>query len=265
MPEKPTYAIKDWDRIFENAASRKVERLGWVAIPNRHDSAGYGRLISLDNGPAIYGAWVVMVQVASKMPKRGILANESGPLDEFDLEARTRIKAKLFRSAIDTLIDVKIGWIYVHSGSVLPVGYQSATSPSGRTGAEGEGRGVDRSEGNLMPEAANAEPARKKPRTEKQIERDALFDAIKATFFPSGTSKADESLIGKTVTALKAKNAIPDEIAKRLARWPLLYPDAGPLTPSGLAKHWDALGIAREKTAPEFNRAAFEEEIKKWG
>lgn len=91
-----------------------------------------------------------------------------------------------------------------------------------------------------------------KPRSEKQIERDGLFDALKAEFFPSGTSKADESLIGKTVTALIAKHARPEEVPVRRARWPTLYPDAGPLTPPGLAKHWDALGIVKETKPFEF-------------
>ena len=101
----------------------------------------------------------------------------------------------------------------------------------------------------ILPEAAVAAPASelpklsspKKPRTEKQVERDSLFEAVAKAFFPSGQSKDDASLIGKTVTALKAKQATPEEIPRRLARWPTLYPDAGPLTPPGLAKHWDAL------------------------
>lgn len=127
----------------------------------------------------------------------------------------------------------------------------------------------------LMPEAANAAPARKaKPRSEKQIERDSLFDAIKVAFYPSGTSKADEKLIGQTVTALKAKKASPEEVSRRLSLWPSLYPDAAPLSPPGLAKHWDALngrsgvrtpkprrneGIENEKDDHVYLRA-----LKKW-
>ena len=93
-----------------------------------------------------------------------------------------------------------------------------------------------------------------KPRSEKQIERDALFDAVAIAFYPSGASKDDAALIGRTVTALKAKNAAPAQIAERLARWPRLYPDAGPLTPPGLAKHWDALGCRLGPPTPKPRR-----------
>lgn len=126
-----------------------------------------------------------------------------------------------------------------------------------------------------LPEAADAAPARKaKPRSEKQIERDSLFDAIKVAFYPSGTSKADEKLISQTVTALKAKKALPEEVSRRLSLWPSLYPDAAPLSPPGLAKHWDSLngrsgvrtpkprrneGIENEKDDHVYLRA-----LKKW-
>ena len=103
----------------------------------------------------------------------------------------------------------------------------------------------------ILPVAANAAPAVsvvKSLKPKKQVERDALFDAIKAAFYPSGVSKADESLIGQTVTALKAKQALPEEVPRRIAQWSVLRPGASPLTPPGLAKHWDSLnGQAKPK------------------
>lgn len=108
-------------------------------------------------------------------------------------------------------------------------------------------------------------PARvAKPRSEKQIERDELFEAVAREWYPSGVSKEDAALIGKAVTALKAKHATPSEIPVRRARWPTLYSDAGPLTPMGLAKHWDALGAIKPETNGfVFDRAGFEAELRR--
>jgi hypothetical protein len=150
--EKPTYYIVNWSSVFENAASRKVTKPAWVAIPNRHDTAGYARLMAHPNGAALYGAWIVLVQVASKMPARGILSNDSGPLDEFDMEARTRIPAAIFQELFQVLTDTKIGWLSCvagstsgSTGSTLPARYQcdGSTLPDRRDGlvVEGEGRG----------------------------------------------------------------------------------------------------------------------------
>ena len=61
QPVTPLYSIRDWDDNFETAQSRKYKKLSWVPIPNRHDSKGYRRLIQMKNGPALYGAALVLV------------------------------------------------------------------------------------------------------------------------------------------------------------------------------------------------------------
>ena len=48
--------IKNWDAIFENNRTRELKNPFWFAMPNRHDSLGYRTLISMPNGPALYGA-----------------------------------------------------------------------------------------------------------------------------------------------------------------------------------------------------------------
>ncbi|MFH1110371.1 MAG: hypothetical protein V1790_14415 [Planctomycetota bacterium] len=153
--DKRTYRIRGWDRTFENAASRKVRMLSWIANPNRHDSGGYRRIMVLPDGLLIYGAWELIVQVASKMPVRGVLANENGPLDAEDLAARTGAPQSAFVRAFEVLTDQKIGWLEV-------VHYEHADSTSGQTGSilpahpdeialkgrGGAGRGGEGTEGN---------------------------------------------------------------------------------------------------------------------
>ena len=52
------YRVRDWGVHFENTRSRDYKKLDWVPIPNKHDGKGYRRLIALENGPALFAAWV---------------------------------------------------------------------------------------------------------------------------------------------------------------------------------------------------------------
>lgn len=105
------YRIRDWATHFENSRSREYKKLDWVPVPNRHDGKGYRRLIDLENGAALFAAWVLIVQVGSKCPQRGVLADEDGPLTAEDLALKTGCPAELFSQAFDVLRHPKIGWL----------------------------------------------------------------------------------------------------------------------------------------------------------
>jgi len=111
MESKPLYRIRDWDKHFEVAKTRNRRncRFSWVPIPNKHDGKGYRRLMRHPQGPAIYCAWVLMVQVASKCPERGVLADEDGPLGPEELYLKTDCPAEVFEQAIPVLLE--IGWL----------------------------------------------------------------------------------------------------------------------------------------------------------
>lgn len=108
---KPTYRIRDWSRHFETAESRRVTTSRWVAVPNKQDGKGYRRVAQHKNGVAIFCAWTLMLQVASKMPARGILADEDGALDADDLAAMTGFPARIFEQALLFLADSRVGWL----------------------------------------------------------------------------------------------------------------------------------------------------------
>ena len=78
MAKATLYRIVDWDKHFESAQSRKVERLTWVRVPNKHDGEGYTELLDHPNGAAHYACWMAIVQVASKCQPRGSLLRD-GP------------------------------------------------------------------------------------------------------------------------------------------------------------------------------------------
>lgn len=116
--------IRDWDNHFEKAQTRKIEGpLSWVAIPTKHDGKSFRRLMAHDNGPAFYGVWVLLVQVAAKQKRRGVLADDDGPLTATDIHLKTGLPKNLVEEAVKVLCSKDIGWVVVaeweHSGSVV--------------------------------------------------------------------------------------------------------------------------------------------------
>lgn len=142
---KPTYRIKDWDRFFETTESRKVINARWVPLPNKQDGKGYRRVAQHKNGIAIFCAWTLILQVASKVPTRGVLADHDGPLDAEDLAAKTGFPAKIFEQALTFLSDTRVGWITVDQPvpGIPSVAADHQAEPAvdaATTRAEGNGR-----------------------------------------------------------------------------------------------------------------------------
>ncbi len=106
------YRIRDWDKHFENCASRKLTRLSWVAIPNKTDGEGYTALVDHPNAGAHLGAWYAIVEAASKQDPRGNLPGgiprSIGGISR-SLGRMSRLPSELFMEVIPRLIE--IGWI----------------------------------------------------------------------------------------------------------------------------------------------------------
>ena len=105
------YRIKNWDKDYEKAQTRKVNRAYWVAVPNKHDGRGYRRVARHARNTELFAAWILIVQVASKMPVRGLLVDGDGPLDSQDLADKTGFPSKIFDLAFVVLVEPKIGWL----------------------------------------------------------------------------------------------------------------------------------------------------------
>lgn len=110
------YQVKNWEKHFEIAQSKRVEGpLSWVPVPTKHDSLSFRRIMAMDDGPAIFGAWVLILQVAAKCKVRGMLGelSEDGPT-EFgpgELEMMTGCPSSLFSRALEVLTSKEVGWI----------------------------------------------------------------------------------------------------------------------------------------------------------
>lgn len=112
-----TYRIKDWDRHFEIAQSRKCDKLFWVAVPNKHDGKGYRRVARHERAGDVFSAWILILQVASKCPTRGVLADADGEITAEDLADKTGFAKDIFDLAFTVLTDKKIGWLEVANTS----------------------------------------------------------------------------------------------------------------------------------------------------
>ncbi len=124
------YSIRDWDANFEVSQSRNVKGPhAWVAIPTKHDGKGFRRIMARDDGPVVYGAWILIVQIAAKCPKRGVLADSDGPITPADMAIKTGCPESIFSTSLNVLCSKEIGWMqtrevvadYEQSSSALPL------------------------------------------------------------------------------------------------------------------------------------------------
>lgn len=116
------YSIRDWNKHYEVAQSRKIDgAMSWVAMPCKHDGLGFRKIMRQPDGSAIYGAWVLIVQVAAKCPSRGVLCDANGPLDASDLSLKTGCPEEVFIRALNYISSKEIGWIVVAKWEESPV------------------------------------------------------------------------------------------------------------------------------------------------
>lgn len=109
--ERTLYRITGWEEFFENCESRKVRKLTFVCVPNKHDGKGFGKVRKLPQPFEVLGAWKLIVEIASKQPIRGVLADEQGPMSAQDLADMTAMDVLPFERALQELSAREIGWI----------------------------------------------------------------------------------------------------------------------------------------------------------
>lgn len=157
------YRIAGWNGHFENNRTRLLKSLDWVPMPNKHDGDGFTELMDHKNSMAHYGAWCLLVQLASKCHPRGTLMRDGDrPHDAGTISRQTRGKKADFEEAIPRLL--QIGWLeeteYVSacgsaevalSGTQVPDADVQPAGGCGEVTIEGKGR-----EGNGIEKEGNA-------------------------------------------------------------------------------------------------------------
>lgn len=110
MSDDLVIRIIGWDKNYENNRTRELKRLDWLPIPNRMDGDGYTELVDHENGAAHFGAWMAIVQIASKCDVRGTLMRDGAkPHNSRSLSRISRIPAEVFDEVLPRL--KAIGWI----------------------------------------------------------------------------------------------------------------------------------------------------------
>jgi hypothetical protein len=124
MPDGWVLRVRDWNELYETHRTRPLKNLDWVPIPNTMDGDGYTELVDHPNAAAHLGAWLVILQIASKCDPRGTLLRHvarsarktAAPAPESarshtpqSLSRISRLPVTAFEEAIPRLLD--IGWL----------------------------------------------------------------------------------------------------------------------------------------------------------
>jgi hypothetical protein len=147
------YRVKGWGDYFENNRTRTMDVMRWVPIPNKHDGDGYTEMVDGPDGAAIYGAWVALVQVASKCHPRGtLLRDNKTPHTPESIARVTRLPVKSIEKVIQKAASGSVGWLEVVEIESNAQGCQVPATETaggcGQTTIEGKRReGIEQKEG----------------------------------------------------------------------------------------------------------------------
>ncbi len=152
------YRIKNWDKHYETAKSRDINKTSWIPIPNDQSNLKYIRLMGQKDGATYFGVFIALLQICSRQPKDirdGYLTDDGTalgiPYGYHDISAITRIDTKVVQSALKSLVNDEIGWITEEKDTTgIPQGHHGTheVSVEGK-GTEGkgiEGKGTSKAE-----------------------------------------------------------------------------------------------------------------------
>jgi hypothetical protein len=114
------YLIRDWKEHFEVSQTRKVDTLRWVPTPVKHDGLSFRRVMSLEDGLAVFGAWNLILQVAGKCKERGTLRTDAGrPMTAEDIAIMTGAPKEGIARGLQVLTSEDVGWVDTVDSSEL--------------------------------------------------------------------------------------------------------------------------------------------------
>lgn len=155
------YKITNWTELYENNRTRELKVLNWVPIPNSHDGDGYTFIMSQDDAESLFGAWVVILQVASKCHPRGVLIRGSHPSAGFpqatatphtaaSISRMTRFSENTISKCLKLLSRPEVGWITCENtnDSTIPAGEcenpaPSCDNPAGECASRARAQGME--------------------------------------------------------------------------------------------------------------------------
>ena len=111
-----TLIINNWSKHYEKSDHKKCKEMKWVAVPVDFSNKGYKKLMRRKDGSEIFGAWIVLLELASKDPHRGELRDSDGDYSYEDMELITECPLKTLKKTISVLCQETFGWLRETSG-----------------------------------------------------------------------------------------------------------------------------------------------------
>ena len=103
--------VRRWHQDHENNESRKLTSLRWLRVNITLSDPRF--LLLLSSGADVYGAWVLLLQVAAANPNKNyrgyFVAEDGSPYDVEMLSMMTRISKELVEKTIDIATEARIG------------------------------------------------------------------------------------------------------------------------------------------------------------
>ncbi|GAB4276614.1 MAG: hypothetical protein Tsb0018_07610 [Opitutales bacterium] len=105
------YAIKHWERFYENSQSKRAKNLNYALIPHEHTQGAYEHILARQDGVELIGIWHLLLVQASKCAQRGLFADTTGPISPARLAKRMNIGEARLRYALSIFMSSEIGLI----------------------------------------------------------------------------------------------------------------------------------------------------------
>lgn len=174
------YSVRDWGNLYENHETRKRKFLGWVLVPNKHDSLAYCTIMSRPDGLQVFGAWNLILQCASRCTERGKLVSDTGkPYSPQDIATKTRAKVSEIENALVVLVEV--GWLSVER---LPAASGGSSAAKAARPADKAAPSAGKAARPAVFPAASKEVSKKESKTPLTPQTLLANDAKKGGFIP---------------------------------------------------------------------------------
>lgn len=150
------YRIKNWSANYENNRTREMKTMSWVPLPINLHGSGYVALMSKKNGPAMFGTWCALLELAATCEIRGTFSRGRGiPHTISTISSQLRIPEKLVAATLELLESEEIDWVesiesdvYKQNPAPLPQAHCGETAVKlrddcGKTAVSGRKEGIE--------------------------------------------------------------------------------------------------------------------------
>lgn len=129
------YRVKDWAYHFESAKSKTYKHKRQCYMPCKN-GLGYRALIRRERGPALFGAWVAMIQMLSRAESRhGYLTDTTVsvgvPIGPAEISMATDVPEAVIKEMLEITSSKTVGWLEVNPATDttgIPQGYHEDTT-----------------------------------------------------------------------------------------------------------------------------------------